>query len=85
MQPLDVGVSKSFKNKIQNLWEKFMTKRQYNYIKNGKMYHASYAKICEYIKWSWNEISQKTIKNAFKKAKISDEIDYECVDKFSRW
>lgn len=78
LQPLDVGVNKSFKSKVRNLWEKWMAEGHHSYTKSGKMRRASYAKICEWIKEAWDEISENTIKNSFKKAKIVDEIDYDC-------
>lgn len=78
LQPLDVGVNKSFKSKVRNLWERWMEEGQHSYTKSGKMRRASYADVCEWVKEAWDEVSEKTIKKAFKKAKIIDEIDCDC-------
>lgn len=76
LQPLDVGVNKSFKSKVRTLWEKWMAEGEHDYTTSGKMRRASYAKICEWIKEAWEEVSVKTIINSFKKAKIIDKNDY---------
>lgn len=75
LQPLDVGVNKSFKSKVRNLWERWMEQGEHSYTNSGKMRRASYADICEWVKKAWDDVSEKTIKKAFIKAKIVDEID----------
>ena len=42
------------------------------YTKGGKMPRVLYSEICQWIKEAWDAVSDKTIVNSFKKAKIID-------------
>jgi len=47
LQPLDLSVNKSFKNKLQTRWEQWMIdSMQHTYTKGGRMRHATYWEVC---------------------------------------
>jgi hypothetical protein len=70
LQPLDVGVNRSFKSKLRSEWEKWMTQGIHSFTDGGRMRRASYAEVAQWVKTAWEAVEESTIKNAFKKCEI---------------
>jgi hypothetical protein len=81
VQPLDISVNKSFKSKLRNKWEKWMTDGIHSFTKIGTQKRANYSEVCKCIKESWGEITVDCIKNGFRKAGI---YSYETAESESR-
>lgn len=81
LQPLDLTVNKSFKSKLKDKWEKWMSEGMHSFTKNGTQRRAKYSEICKWIKECWDEITIDCIKNGFRKAGI---YDYSTEDSSSR-
>mgnify|MGYP003530257762 FL=1 len=73
LQPLDIGVNRSFKVKLRAAWEHWMTEGDHTFTKTGRQRRASYATICQWIVDAWAKVSVSTINRAFWKAGISTE------------
>ena len=70
LQPLDLSVNKSFKDKMKMKSKNWMREGKHEFTKSNKMKRASYSEVCNWIVECWNKISEYVIKNGFKKAKI---------------
>ncbi len=70
LQPLDLSVNKSFKDKMRAKWDQWMIKGYHSYTKSGSMKRASYAEVCKWIVESWKEVTVDCVKNGFRKAMI---------------
>ena len=84
LQPLNIGINRSFKAKLQVAWEHWMTDGEHRFTKTGRQRRANYATICHWIVDAWAKISVSTIMRSFRKAGIiteqlntdnSDEVD----------
>ncbi|GFW45265.1 pogo transposable element with KRAB domain [Trichonephila clavipes] len=70
LQPLDVGINRSFKFKVRKLWEQWMSDGEKNYTKTGKLKRASYENVSCWVLKAWNDVAETTVKNAFRKCNI---------------
>jgi hypothetical protein len=70
LQPLDLSVNKSFKNKLRNLWEDWMINGYHTFTKGGNIKRASYSEVCHWIMQSWDSITPECIKNGFRKSTV---------------
>lgn len=70
LQPLDLGINRSFKCRIRNLWEKWMSDGIHSYTKSGKQRRASYSEVCKWVKEAWEEVSAVSIQNCFRKCGV---------------
>ena len=64
LQPLDISVNSNFKRGIRNRWQKWMRDGLKEKTKSGKLKKASYSLVANWIKESWNSISQESVQNA---------------------
>ena len=76
LQPLNLSVNKSFKSKLKDKWEEWMSGEDHTFTKSGNQRRASYSQTCRWIKETWDEITIDCIKNGFRKAGISYEKSY---------
>lgn len=73
LQPLDIGVNRSFKVKLRAAWEHWMTEGEHTFTKTGRQRRASYATICQWIVDAWAKVSVSSVVRAFTKAGIITE------------
>lgn len=73
LQPLDIGINRSFKAKMRATWEQWMTEGEHTFTKTGRQRRASYATICQWIVDAWAKVSVATIVQAFAKSGIINE------------
>ncbi|KAF4797975.1 pogo transposable element with KRAB domain-like protein [Turdus rufiventris] len=69
-QSLDISIIRSFKAKLQLLWENWMVEGEHSYTKTGRLRRASYATICQWILDAWGKVTATTIIRRFAKADI---------------
>ncbi|GFV83257.1 pogo transposable element with KRAB domain [Trichonephila clavipes] len=60
LQPLDVGINRSFKSKVRKLWEQWMSDGEKNYTKTGKLKWASYENVSCWVLKAWNDVAETT-------------------------
>ncbi|KAF4802953.1 pogo transposable element with KRAB domain-like protein [Turdus rufiventris] len=70
VQPLDIGIIRSFKAKLRLLWEIWMVEGEHFYTKTGRLCRASYSTVCQWILDAWSEITATAIIRGFAKADI---------------
>ncbi|KAF4792221.1 hypothetical protein TURU_123173 [Turdus rufiventris] len=70
LQPLDIGIIRSFKAKVRLLWEKWMMEGEHSYTNTRRLPRASYATVCNWILDAWGEVTATTIIRGFAKADI---------------
>ncbi|KAF4805282.1 hypothetical protein TURU_001438 [Turdus rufiventris] len=70
VQPLDIGIIRSFKAKMQLLWETWMVEGEHSYTNTGRLRTASYATVCQGILDAWGKVTTTTIIRGFAKADI---------------
>ena len=73
LQPLDIGVNRSFKVKLRAAWEHWMTEGEHTFTKTGRQRRASYATICQWIVDACATVSVSSVVRAFTKAGIITE------------
>ena len=73
LQPLNIGINRSFKAKLQVVWEHWMTDGEHRFTKTGRQQQANYATIFQWIVDAWAKISVSTIMQSFRKAGIITE------------
>ncbi|GFV45785.1 DNA polymerase theta [Trichonephila clavipes] len=61
LQPLDIGINRSFKSKVRKLWEQWMSDGEKNYTKTGKLKRASYENVSRWVLKAWNDVAETTI------------------------
>ena len=61
LQPLDIGINRSFKLNMRNAWEKWMTEGEHSFTKTGQQRRASYSVLCQWIVDAWKKISPSII------------------------
>jgi hypothetical protein len=71
LQPLDVGINKSFKDNIKKKFVSFYEKATGKMKKTDKIEGPRREDIINWIIQGWEEISSEIIINAFKKAKLA--------------
>ncbi|GFU93982.1 uncharacterized protein TNCV_4503851 [Trichonephila clavipes] len=75
LQPLDVGINRSFKSKVRKLWEQWMSDGEKNYTKTGKLKRASYENVSRWVLKAWNDVAETTVKNAFRKCECESDVE----------
>uniref|UniRef100_A0A8C3TJQ5 HTH CENPB-type domain-containing protein n=1 Tax=Catharus ustulatus TaxID=91951 RepID=A0A8C3TJQ5_CATUS len=70
LQPLDIGIIRSFKAKVRSLWEEWMLEGEHSYTNTGRLRRASYATVCRWILDAWGKVTTRTISRGFAKADI---------------
>lgn len=73
LQPLDIGVNRSFKVKLRAAWEHWMAEGEHTFTETGRQRGASYATICQWIVDAWAKVSVSSVVRAFTKAGIITE------------
>ena len=75
LQPLDVSVSKPFKNKLRDLWTEWMSTGEKSFTKGGRVGAPDLALICKWIVHVWQELDPQIIVHSFVKCCISSALD----------
>uniref|UniRef100_A0A8C3UCV9 Pogo transposable element with KRAB domain n=1 Tax=Catharus ustulatus TaxID=91951 RepID=A0A8C3UCV9_CATUS len=70
LQPLDIGIIRSFKSKVRSLWEEWMLEGEHSYTNTGRLRRASYATVCQWILDAWGKVTTRTISRGFAKADV---------------
>ena len=70
LQPLDIGIIRSFKARMRVLWETWMVEGEHSYTNTGRLRRASYATVCRWILDAWGKVTTTTIIRGFVKADI---------------
>src|SRR5438105_3689037 len=71
LQPLDLTVNKTMKEKLRVKWDKWiMDEELAEFTKSGNRKKAPLSTICTWIVDSWKEIDHRIIKAGFQKARI---------------
>ncbi|XP_007245626.3 pogo transposable element with KRAB domain isoform X1 [Astyanax mexicanus] len=77
LQPLDIGVNRSFKVKLRAVWERWMTEGERSFVKTGKQRLASYGTICQWIVDAWAKVSVSSVVRAFTMSGIiTEQLNY---------
>ena len=63
LQPLDISVNRTFKLRLRELWEEWMTQ-------TGRMRRATYADVCGWVVTAWKLVNVSCIRSGFSKAEI---------------
>ena len=80
LQPLDVGINRSFKSKLRSELEKWMLEGAHSFTDGGKVRRASYAEVVQWVKMVWEAVKTTTIKNAFIKCEIIETESCQTID-----
>uniref|UniRef100_U9UBC4 DDE-1 domain-containing protein n=1 Tax=Rhizophagus irregularis (strain DAOM 181602 / DAOM 197198 / MUCL 43194) TaxID=747089 RepID=U9UBC4_RHIID len=80
LQPLDVSLNRSFKSKIRNIYNNWMSEAIKNYISCGKIKRPFYSLVVRWIKEGWDAIDINMIRQSFKYCDERNENDSEESD-----
>ena len=75
LQPIDVSVNKSFKNKLHDLWTKWMSTGEKSFTKGGRVCAPDLALIYKWIGHVWQELDPQITVHSFVKCCISSALD----------
>ena len=73
LQPLDVLINRTFKSRLRQIaerWRLYQLKYSEIYSDKKKRPSPSKQELAQFILWAWDSIQAKTIRAAFKKAKL---------------
>lgn len=65
LQPLEVGINRSFKSKVRKLCEQWMSDGEKNFTNTRKLKCVLYENVSIWVLKAWNDVSETTIKNVF--------------------
>jgi hypothetical protein len=74
-QPLDVAINKPFKDYLRKEWHLWMANGGAGETKNGNLRRAKLSEVCGWVKRAWDNISEETIIESFKKCGISNSLN----------
>lgn len=74
-QPLDVGINKPFKDNLRKEWHLWMAGGGAGKTAAGNLKRAKYGDVCNWVKRSWDSISNEIIINSFVSCNITDSLD----------
>ena len=78
IQPLDIGINRSFKANLCQLWEQWMTEGEHSFTKTGRLRRATLTEVCSWIMQAWDRVPVRVIINAFRKPEtIADDTAEE--------
>ena len=77
LQPIDLTVNKSFKDRMRACWENWMVEDYHEYTKSGNLKRASYITVCKWVVDSWSKVPPQIIIDEFKQALDQDYNDEE--------
>ncbi|GES84778.1 pogo transposable element with KRAB domain [Rhizophagus clarus] len=75
LQPLDVSLNRSFKAKVRNLYNNWMSEAIKDYTPSGKIKRPSYSLVASWVKEGWDAIDTSMIRRLFKCCGISNATD----------
>ena len=75
LQPLDVCLNQSFKDRLRNKWIQLMSSENKVLTKGGNLKKVDVVTIAQWVKESWTEVSSDIIIRSFKKCCISNAMD----------
>ncbi|KAF4792277.1 pogo transposable element with KRAB domain-like protein [Turdus rufiventris] len=70
VRPLVISVIRSFKSKLQIMWENWMVEGEHSFTKTGRQRWASCATLCQWIVDAWGKVTATTIIRGFARADI---------------
>ncbi|KAK7890943.1 hypothetical protein WMY93_022906 [Mugilogobius chulae] len=81
LQPLDISVNRSFKAVLHLLWEQWMMEGEHSFTATGRLRHATFQQVIEWIDKTWTSLTTNTIVSGFRKVGITEnETDVESDD-----
>lgn len=75
LQPADVSWNKPFKAFIQDKWDTWMVNGDHTFTAGGKMRKPTNKVLLQWVKESWDSLSEALIVKSFKKVGISNALD----------
>lgn len=75
LQPLDVCLNKSFKDRLRQKWIQWMASEDKPLTKGGNLKKVEIETVAQWVKESWSEVSSEIISRSFKKCCISNSMD----------
>lgn len=67
LQPLDIGINRSFKSKVKNIWKKWMTDENHSFTKGAKCAELHMQKCADGLKRHGTMSWKKLLKNLYKR------------------
>jgi len=80
-QPLDVAINKPFKDHLRKEWHLWMADGGAGLTAKGNLKRAKLSDVCQWVKCSWENISNEIIIQSFITCEISNEINDEDFNK----
>uniref|UniRef100_A0AAR2J5P4 HTH CENPB-type domain-containing protein n=1 Tax=Pygocentrus nattereri TaxID=42514 RepID=A0AAR2J5P4_PYGNA len=81
LQPLDISVNRSFKAVLRHLWEQWMLDGEHSFTATGRMRHATFSEVIEWISKAWASVKTESILLGFRKAGIIANVTDDESDK----
>ncbi|GBC16038.2 pogo transposable element with KRAB domain [Rhizophagus irregularis DAOM 181602=DAOM 197198] len=75
LQPLDVSLNRSFKSKVRNIYNNWMSEAIKDYTSSGKIKRPSYSLVARWVKEGWDAIDINMIRRSFKYCSVSNAMD----------